>query len=88
MRDRTTSTPHGAEVAQSGMEEESLREREGLDIWRRYETYEGARLWMAFKMSFVLNPTVYWEPMKLVENGGDVVKRSFSCDASGEFWTS
>ena len=40
-----------AEGTDRCMEEEDLREREGVGTWRRSDRYRGARLWMALNVN-------------------------------------
>ncbi len=40
-----------AEGTDMCMEEEDLREREGVGTWRRSDRYGGARLWMALNVN-------------------------------------
>lgn len=58
MRNRAVESlaPCGAEVGRGHREVDGLREQGGMVTWRRLDTKEGARLWMALSVnSNILN---------------------------------
>lgn len=63
------------EITDRLREEEDLRQQEGVAMWTRSDGWK-ARLWMALKAynNFEVDSDFDQEPVKLLEDGHDVVK--------------